>query len=49
MSEHESEGHDRLEAALKQLTPAPPTFEREKVVFLAGRAAGRRARWRWEC
>jgi hypothetical protein len=43
MSEHESLEPDRLETALRQLTPTPPTFDKDRLLFRAGRAAGRRA------
>jgi hypothetical protein len=46
MSDHDSDEQDLLEAALRKLTPAPPTFGKDRLVFLAGQASGRRARWR---
>jgi hypothetical protein len=46
MSDHEASDHDQLEAALRQLTPAPPALSKDRLVYLAGQASGRRARWR---
>ena len=46
MSDYESHEHGQLEAALRQLRPATPTFGKDRLVFLAGQASGRRARWR---
>ena len=46
MSDHEASDHDQLEAALRQLTPAAPALGKDRLVYLAGQASGRRARWR---
>ena len=45
MSDDEPKRHDPLEAALRQLTPLPATFDRDRLLFRAGQASGRRARW----
>jgi hypothetical protein len=38
MSNHEATDHDQLEAALRQLTPAPPSLGKDRLVYLAGLA-----------
>jgi len=42
-----------VEAALTSLRPAPSTLDRDRVMYLAGQAAGRRrerlASWMWPC
>jgi hypothetical protein len=46
MSDRESQPDDRLEAALRRLTPATPAFDPQRLLFRAGEAAGRRGRRR---
>jgi hypothetical protein len=43
-----------VEAALTSLSPAPSTLDRDRVMYLAGQASGRRQRasrasWLWPC
>ncbi|HET6427804.1 MAG TPA: hypothetical protein VFJ30_05310 [Phycisphaerae bacterium] len=49
MQDHErlTAAEQELERALASLAPAAPPLDRDRLMFQAGRAAGRRGRWFW--
>ena len=49
MQDHErlTAAEQELERALAGLAPAAPPVDRDRLMFQAGRAAGRRGRWLW--
>ncbi len=46
--DHLTPAETELERALGRLTPADPGLDRDRLMFLAGQAAGRRERRRWQ-
>lgn len=47
-NDHLTPAETELERALGRLTPADPGLDRDRLMFLAGQAAGRRERRRWQ-